>query len=193
VIDDAMAPELERGGCPHVAVLLRSHDELPEVLASFYALGAKRGGWLVHRVRPGEADADRAILTEAGLDVAGLESSGRLQLVELDPDKVTPEEYPLRWREQLDRALADGYTGLWYSRYAVGPDESWYDLVVPYEKSWDAAFHGLPVVQLCPFLVSDLDAGATLDRLGRVSAIHGEGVLVPDAAEPGGYRLLRPA
>ena len=37
----------------------------------------------------------------------------------------------------------------------------------------------------------DLDAAGTLDRLGRVSAMHGEGVLVPDTQS--GYRLLRPA
>src|SRR4051794_22835971 len=41
VLDDALEPELEDGGCPHVAVLLRTREELPSVQASFYALGAK--------------------------------------------------------------------------------------------------------------------------------------------------------
>lgn len=186
----ALQPELERGACPHVAVLLRSPDELPGVLASFYALGAKRGGWCIHRSLIGEADDDRVALADAGLEVERLEAAGRLELIELTPGGVAPEEYPLRWLEGLDRALENGFTGLWYSRYVVGPDEAAYDFVEPFEREWDKAFHGRPVVQLCPFLVGDLDAGATLDRLDRVSAMHSQGVLVPEAES--GYRLLRP-
>ena len=40
---------LEADACPHLAVFLRSADELPDVLASFYSLGIRRGGWLAHR------------------------------------------------------------------------------------------------------------------------------------------------
>jgi hypothetical protein len=190
VIEEALNPELEGGACPHVAVLLRSRDELPGVLASFYALGAKRGAYLVHRSLIGEADQDRAALAAAGLDVDGLEGSGRLEFADLKPGTVTPEEYPRRWLAELDRALGDGFTGLWYSRYVIGPEEARYELVRPYEKAWDDAFVDRPVVQLCPFLVGDLDAGGTLDRLGRAASMHGEGVLVPGGD---GYRLMRPA
>jgi hypothetical protein len=41
----AVEPRLDGGSCPHMAVVLRSGRELPAVLASFYALGARRGGW----------------------------------------------------------------------------------------------------------------------------------------------------
>jgi hypothetical protein len=191
VLDGALEPELEEGACPHVAVLLRTREELPAVQASFYALGAKRGAWCVHRSLTGEEDADRAALSAAGLDVDGLEASGQFQIAEVIPGRTKPEDYPKRWLEGLEKALSEGRTGLWYSRYIVGPDEKAFEFVEPFEESWDAAFRGQPVVQLCPFLVGDLDAAATLDRLGRVSAMHGEGVLVPDTES--GYRLLRPA
>jgi hypothetical protein len=191
VLDGALEPELEDGGCPHVAVLLRTREELPSVQASFYALGAKRGAWCVHRSLTGQEDEDRAALIAAGLDVEKLEASGQFEIAEVIPGRTKPEDYPKRWLEGLEKALAAGRTGLWYSRYIVGPDEKAFEFVAPFEMYWDAAFKDRPVVQLCPFLVGDLDAAATLDRLGRVSAMHGEGVLVPDTQS--GYRLLRPA
>ena len=49
----SLAEHLEAEACPHLAVFLRSADELPGVLASFYALGVRRGGWLAHRALPG--------------------------------------------------------------------------------------------------------------------------------------------
>ena len=64
----SLAEHVEAEACPHLAVFLRSPDELPGVLVSFFALGARRGGWLAHRALPGHADRERALLTEAGLD-----------------------------------------------------------------------------------------------------------------------------
>jgi hypothetical protein len=189
VIEQAIGPELDRGACPHMAVLLRSDDELPQVLASFYALGAKRGGFIVHRGRLGQMDREREELTSLGLDVDRFEAEGQLVLSELDPSAVTPDEYPQPWLQALDRALEKGYTGLWYARHAVGPEQSWYELVVPYEEAWDRAFHGRPVVQLCPFLVGDLDSAGALDRLTRAAAMHGDGVLIPDS--DGGFQIMR--
>ena len=49
----SLAAHVEGEACPHLAVFLRSADELPGVLASFYALGVRRGGWLAHRALPG--------------------------------------------------------------------------------------------------------------------------------------------
>ena len=49
VLSGALAPALDSGTCPHLAVLLRSEEEFAPVVASFYSLGASRGGWLVHR------------------------------------------------------------------------------------------------------------------------------------------------
>ena len=58
MFENALAPAVENGSC-HLAVLLKTDAELYSVLASFYALGAKRNGWLAHRALMGEADRDR--------------------------------------------------------------------------------------------------------------------------------------
>jgi hypothetical protein len=68
MLDNALAPALDSGACPHLAVLLRNDAEFAPVVASFYLLGAKRGGLLAHRAA--EVEADRQALAKAGLDVA---------------------------------------------------------------------------------------------------------------------------
>ena len=68
-----------------MAVVLRSGRELPAVLVSFYALGARRGGWVVHHAMPGECGRDRERLTAGGLDVDGLEATRSLVVFEFDP------------------------------------------------------------------------------------------------------------
>src|SRR3954452_10277333 len=80
------------GACPHVAVLLSHSDEVAPALASFYALGAKRNGWLYYRALAGCAAADRAALIAAGLDVDGLEAQGRMVVSEMHPD-ISVEDY----------------------------------------------------------------------------------------------------
>jgi MEDS: MEthanogen/methylotroph, DcmR Sensory domain len=173
--------------CEHLAVLLRSEDELPSVLASFYALGARRGGWLVHRALPGEGDADRARLAGAGLAVETLEAAGHLLIEEFDPAEA-PEHSTDRWEQALDEALGRGYSALWYSRFAVGRDAQQYATVLLFEEAWDACFRGRPVVTLCPYIVGELGAGAALDRLARVAELH-RGVLVQ--SDDGLARLSR--
>lgn len=172
----SLTPVLERGACPHLAVLLRSEDELYPVLASFYALGSKRGGRLVHRSLHGESVADRGKLTASGLDAAVLDDGGRFSLVEFDPDEP-PEASPLPWQADLQRSLDQGFSALWYSRFAIGSDEAAYQRVVPFERAWDDAMADLPVVTLCPYIVGGLDGAETLDRLQGVAQFH-EGVLV---------------
>lgn len=170
-----IGPELEHatdgGSCPHLAVLLRTPAELPSVLAAFYGLGARRGGWLVHRSLPGEGAADSRMLADAGLDVAGLEGEARLEVAEFDPDE-RPEESTQRWTAGLEAALRRGLTGLWYSRFAVGQATADFALVEAHERAWDAAFAGRPVVTLCPYVVGDLDAAAALERLDAVASFH---------------------
>ena len=110
----SLAAHVEGEACPHLAVFLRSADELPGVLASFYALGVRRGGWLAHRALPGHADRERALLTEAGLDVAALEEQERMVVVEIDfthPAEGSADS----WQRALDDALARGCSGLWYA------------------------------------------------------------------------------
>ena len=70
-MDSALERAFAGGACPHVAMLLSRPEEVAPTLASFYALGAKRNGWLFHRSLAGHAAADRAALTAAGLDVRG--------------------------------------------------------------------------------------------------------------------------
>lgn len=175
-IDLGLTPTLDHGVCPHLAVLLRTRDELYPVLASFYALGAKRSGFLVHRAIQGEAAADRERLIDAGLDVEALEANDQLAIVEFDPEEA-PESSPEPWQQALHLALSQGFTALWYSRFAVGPDDEEYRRVLPFERAWDLCFGGQSVVTLCPYIVGELSGVATLDRLHGVSGHH-EAVLI---------------
>jgi hypothetical protein len=141
------------------------------VLAGFYNLGASRGGWLVHRALPGTGKQEREMLTSAGLDVAGLELEGRFTVAEYDPTEP-PERSTQPWASALEQALDMGYSGLWYSRTAVGGDTALYELALPYERAWEEAFHGRPVVTLCPYIVGGMSGGAVLERMSTLASIH---------------------
>lgn len=171
-----LEPALTADECPHLAMLLRRQEELPPALASFYALGDKRSGWLVHRALPGAIEPEREAFTAAGLDVAELERDGRMVIAELDLSEP-PEEYGRAWEPALDDALAGGFAALWYSRFAVGAEIADFETVLEYDRAWDACFRGRPVVTLCPFIVGDLDANATLDRIETLAQFH-EPILV---------------
>jgi hypothetical protein len=157
------------------------------VLASFLALGAKRQGFLVHRAIQGESAKDRERLTSAGLDVEALEASEQLTIVEIDPDQ-SPESSTQLWQQVLERSLSGGYSALWYSRFAVGPDEQEYSNILLFERAWTQTFVGQPVVTLCPYIVGALNGTQTLERMSEVSDVH-EGVLL---AGDDGLTLLRP-
>ena len=174
----AVEPRLDGGSCPHMAVVLRSARELPAVLVSFYALGARRGGWVVHHALPGELDRDRARLTAGGLDVDGLQSADSLVLFAFDPAE-TPQEAAERFEPLLADALARGHSGLWYSRFPIGPGAVDFANATAYDRAWDARFRGRPVVTLCPYVLAGDEAGdriahldgwqdADLDAEGRV-------------------------
>jgi MEDS: MEthanogen/methylotroph, DcmR Sensory domain len=171
----SLAEHLEAEACPHLAVFLNSLDELPGVLVSFYALGVRRGGWLAHSALPGDADRERALLTEAGLDVAALEAENRMVVVEMDFDAPAAGSAE-PWHEALDAALERGCTGLWYARSPVGPDAV--DGMLEVEREWHRMSRDRPVVTICPFIVGDPEA---------VAEMH-TGVLVP---RNGGYEMLR--
>jgi hypothetical protein len=147
-------------------MILSSQAEVWPMLASFYALGAKRNGWLFHRTV--DADADRAALTDAGLDVAALEAEGRMvfDVISLD---ITVEEYVHGWEPQLDAALAGGFDAAWWARFPIGPDAELLDRSVEYEAAWDAHFHDKPCVSLCVFIVGDVDRER---RLAEIAVNH---------------------
>jgi hypothetical protein len=183
--ESRLAKHVDAEACPHLAVFLSGPDELPDVLASFFALGARRGGWLAHRALPGDADRERTLLTEAGLDVAGLEADGRMVIVEMDFE-TPPDESVRPWLKQLDDALERGLTGLWYGRFPVGAPQ--HEAMLAVERVWHRTFRDRPVVTLCPYIVGDLDGSTAIATLGRVAETH-TGVLVPGA--DGGYGVLR--
>ena len=164
----SLEEHLRAEACPHLAIFLRDMDELPGVLVSFYSLGLRRGGWLAHRALPGDADRERDVLTEAGLEVAELETEGRMVMVEIDyeaPAAGSAEP----WRQALGDALERGFTGLWYARYPIGPGGI--DRMLDVEREWHRMSRDRPVVTICPFIVGDADPG-------EVAETH-TGVLVP--------------
>jgi len=175
MLDSALAPALDSGACPHLAVLLRSDAEFAPVVASFYALGAKRGGWLAHRAV--EVNSDRKALTDAGLDVAGLESEEQLVIERIDLDEP-PDRLPARLAADFDHALDRGLTGLWSSHSPVGPDPDAYKHALSIERAWEEQFKDRPVITLCPYVVEGLDGPDTLDRFTGLSEVHHDGVLM---------------
>ncbi|WP_270024112.1 MEDS domain-containing protein [Solirubrobacter phytolaccae] len=145
-------------------MLLASPQEVAPTLASFYALGAKRNGWLFHRSLEGEADADRTALSAAGLDVAGLEAAGRMVFSEISIG-ITVEDYVHAWEPEFEGALARGFDAVWWARFPIGPDAEIIDRSVEYDAAWDAHFHGRPCVSLCLFIVRDVERGARRDQV----------------------------
>jgi MEDS: MEthanogen/methylotroph, DcmR Sensory domain len=175
VIGAALAPQLEGGACPHFAVLLRREEEFAPIVASFYSLGAKRRGWLVHRgVSP---DDDRQALAGAGLDVAGLEAERQLAIERLRLDQP-PDELPRRIAPAFDEALDRGLTALWSSHTPVAADSDSFARAMSIERAWEEQFRNRPVITLCPYIVDGLGATAALGRMAELGGGH-DGVLVP--------------
>jgi hypothetical protein len=162
--DSAFTPD----ACPHVAILLSHRDEVPAALAAFYALGAKRNGWLYHRSLAGRADSDRAALTAAGLDVAKLEADGRMVFSEMEP-WISVEEYVHGWDAQMEAALAEGHGAVWCSRFPVGPDKATIDRVLAYDRAWEAHVHDRRYVSLCIYVADESEMDRRREEL---AAIH---------------------
>ena len=178
---EAVEPRVDGGSCPHMAVVLRSGRELPAVLVSFYALGARRGGWVVHHALPGACERDRERLQAGGLEVGDLEGAGSLVVFEFDPAEA-PDAAAERFEPLLADALARGHSALWYSRFPIGPGAADFANATAYDRAWDARFRGRPVVTLCPYVLAGEEDGeriahldgwhdAVLDADGRV--MHG--------------------
>jgi hypothetical protein len=185
-LEPPLGDAIDTGWCPHLAMLLRRREEVAPTLASFYALGAQRNGWLFHRSISGEADADRQALTDAGLDVAGLEAQGRMKFGEITLD-ITPDQWVDLWTPELESALDRGFDAAWWARFPIGPDEEIIARSVAYDRAWDERFHGRPCVSLCLFIVGDLEAPAEHSHVERLAQTH-DAVLVPEAS---GAALVR--
>jgi hypothetical protein len=155
-MDSALDRAFGGGACPHVAMLLSRPEEVAPTLASFYALGAKRNGWLFHRSLAGKADEDRAGLMAAGLDVSGLEGAGRMVFSEIELS-ISVEDYVHAWEPEMEAALARGFAAAWWARFPIGPDAEIIERSVEYDRAWDDHFHDRPCVSLCLFIVGDVD------------------------------------
>ena len=166
-------PAVKRGECEHTAVLLRSAEELPPVLASFYSLGAARNGWLVHGSLPDESEQDRRRIGEAGFDVAGLEAAGRFAVIELDLT-VSPEEWVEPWSSRLDEKLGAGFDAMWFARFPIGPTLDEVGDVLPFEAAWTRCFRSRRVVTLCPYIVGGLHEDRRERHRRQVSSEHDE-------------------
>src|SRR3954453_5108496 len=127
-----VAELVDAGSCPHLAMLLQRPEGAMPTLASFYALGAKRNGWLYHRTIRGNAEADRRALTDAGLDVAALEAEGRMVIAEFDLG-ITVEDYVHAWEPQFEAAFERGFDAVWWARFPIGPDDAIIERSVEYD------------------------------------------------------------
>src|SRR4051812_10607422 len=137
-------------------MLLSHADEVPAALASFYALGAKRNGWLYYRALEGRGEADRAALIKAGLDVDTLEADGRMVFAEMRPD-ITVEQYVQDWDAEMQDALDRGFDAAWCARFPVGPASGHVERSLEYDRAWDAHAHDQRYVSLCIYIVGDLE------------------------------------
>ncbi len=180
MLSDLIRPTVERGDCEHMAALLRSAEDLPPLLASFYELGAARNGWLVHGSLPGEADGDRQRLEDAGLEVGTLEGRGQFAVLELDLT-VSPDEWVKPWSSLLDERLSSGFDALWFARFPIGPTAHEVSQIVPFEAEWMRCFRGRRVVTLCPYIVGGLTQDARSEYAQRVGPVHDRIIDVPAA------------
>ena len=185
---EAVEPRVDGGSCPHMAVVLRSGRELPAVLVSFYALGARRGGWVVHHALPGACERDRERLQAGGLEVGDLEGAGSLVLFEFDPAEA-PDAAAERFEPLLADALARGHSALWYSRFPIGPGAVDFANATAYDRAWDARFRGRPVVTLCPYVLAGDEAG---ERIAHLDGWH-DAVLDADGRVVPPPELIRPS
>jgi hypothetical protein len=171
-MDSALETTFAPGACPHVAMLLSSPEEVAPTLASFYALGAKRNGWLCHRSLAGHTGCDRAALIKAGLDVEALEAEGRMVFTEIDVG-ISVSDWVHAWEPEMEAALARGFDAAWWARFPIGPDADILERSVEYDQAWDEHFHDKPCVSLCIFIVRDVER----DRRAAQLALTHDSVL----------------
>lgn len=170
-----------------MAALIKSADDLPQVLARFYRLGASRNGWLAYTSLPGEIAIDRARLVEAGLDVDGLEAAGRFVMAEID-FSLDPAAWIAPWLERLSDAVAAGFDAMWFARFPIEPGDADVAAVRPFEALWMQRFGGQRVVTLCPYIVGGLDPAGMSQRIEATGDVHDEVHAVTD----GRLRLVSP-
>jgi hypothetical protein len=98
-----------------VSVLLGDPSDADSVLAAFYALGVRRGAWVVHRAEPGDASEARRALTEAGFATHAHEQSGQLSILETDA-LGAGDSAQRQWDRYRRLAGEYGKRALWQAR-----------------------------------------------------------------------------
>jgi hypothetical protein len=157
--------------CPHVAILLPSPAEIFRVQASFYALGSRRNGFVVHRSLPGRRDRDRTGLARAGLDVTALEEAGRL-VVDETPVTEPADRWAKRWTATVDEALARGFESVWWTGFPIGRDDRVYRLALEYDRAWEASLARRRSVSLCLYIVEGLGEEERRARMDELASFH---------------------
>src|SRR3954447_21452785 len=191
-LERPLAGTFDDTACPHMAILLDSFDDVPAALASFYALGLRRNGWLFPRALPGQADARRRppppprparppaagrAPPPPGLPVAQLESEGRFEVSE-QPISDPPETWAEPWVPVVEQKVSGGFNAVWWSRFPVGPEDALWSLALRYDRYWESAFHGRAAVSLCVYVVGGLGGEARDERVRDLREIH-DRTLVP--------------
>jgi DNA-binding CsgD family transcriptional regulator len=150
-------------------MLLRSVQEVHVAQASFYGLGVRRNGWVLHRSNAGRLEKDRAGLRSAGLDIDALVGEGRMVIDEA-PITETPEDWAHRWAAVAEAALRRGFDAVWWTGPPIPAATDAYDLASAYDREWERCIHGRPAVSLCLYIVdglSDEERRARAEELGE--------------------------
>jgi DNA-binding CsgD family transcriptional regulator len=171
--------------CPHLAMLLRSRREVHDAQASFYDLGVRRNGWVLHRAIPGRLEQDRAGLRAAGLDVEALERDGQM-VIDETPIGEPPETWAYRWVAVAEEALDRGFDAVWWTGPPIPPSEDAYRVGIAYDRAWERCIHGHPAVSLCLYVVEGLGEKERRARSEELSQFH-DALLM---AGPGGVAVL---
>lgn len=171
--------------CPHLAMLLRGPQEVYAAQASFYGLGLRRNGWILHRSIPGRLENDREGLRSAGLDVDALVREGRM-VIDETPIHETPEDWAHRWAAVAEGALLRGFDAVWWTGPPIPPSTDVYNLAVAYDRAWEQCIHGRPAVSLCLYLVGELSEDERRARAEELGEFH-DALLM---SGPGGVSAL---
>jgi DNA-binding CsgD family transcriptional regulator len=157
--------------CPHLAMLLRSMQEVHVAQASFYGLGLRRGGWVLHRSVPGRLEKDREGLRNAGLDVDALVREGRMAIDET-PIHEAPEDWAHRWAAVAEAALLRGFDAVWWTGPPISAATEVYDLALAYDRAWERCIQGRPAVSLCLYVVGGLSEDERRARAEELGEFH---------------------
>ena len=157
--------------CPHLAMLLRSVQDVHLAQASFYGLALRRNGWILHRSVPGRLEDDRAGLRSAGLDVDALVSEGCM-VIDETPIREAPEDWAHRWAAVAEAALLRGFDAVWWTGPPISPSADAYNLALAYDRAWERCIHGRPAVSLCLYIVDGLNEDERRARTVQLGDFH---------------------